>query len=402
MNLRHLAIAVSATTLAAACHAGEHATYEVALVGPGLFARGLNDHGVAIGERSVSGNIRAWVGDASGMSQLLPLPAGYLSSTVGGINNHGVIVGAVGQSFSAERGEAVRWTPIEGGYTIEFLGALPGHTQSIATAINDQGDIVGYSIVPGFQGGPSVWFNGPQGVVDLGALGMNGLAYDINEQRVVVGGRARVDLDTLTAELLPVPSIPGFSSFSSLVVSRGVNDSGQVVGHGVLNTSQPDRQVPIRYTDGVGWEALVALASPFGTAYDINNDAETALVAIGSPGYVQAPGAGLASLTARVDPAQPGWTVRGDAGMDVNNAGQILATGVNSITGHSGVILLTPMGGALLGDIDGDGRVNFNDLNLLLGEYGQSGPGLGGDLDGDGAVGFADLNLLLGQFNAGA
>ncbi len=53
------------------------------------------------------------------------------------------------------------------------------------------------------------------------------------------------------------------------------------------------------------------------------------------------------------------------------------------------------------GDVDGDGEVGFNDLNLLLGEYGQSGAGLSGDLDGDGDVDFADLNTVLGAYGTG-
>ncbi len=56
----------------------------------------------------------------------------------------------------------------------------------------------------------------------------------------------------------------------------------------------------------------------------------------------------------------------------------------------------------LVGDIDGDGDVDFADLNLLLSSYNQVGPNLPADLDGDGDVDFADLNLLLGNYNAGA
>ena len=57
---------------------------------------------------------------------------------------------------------------------------------------------------------------------------------------------------------------------------------------------------------------------------------------------------------------------------------------------------------AVFGDIDGDGLVNFNDLNLLLDAYNDTGENMPADLDGDGDVDFADLNLLLGVYNAGA
>jgi hypothetical protein len=56
-----------------------------------------------------------------------------------------------------------------------------------------------------------------------------------------------------------------------------------------------------------------------------------------------------------------------------------------------------------LGDTNGDGVVNFADLNTVLSCYGLTGePGhLLGDLDGDGQVDFADLNIVLSNFGTG-
>ncbi len=54
---------------------------------------------------------------------------------------------------------------------------------------------------------------------------------------------------------------------------------------------------------------------------------------------------------------------------------------------------------ALVGDIDGNGVVDFPDLNFLLFQYGNSGPNEA-DLDGDDDVDFADLNLLLSNYNS--
>lgn len=53
------------------------------------------------------------------------------------------------------------------------------------------------------------------------------------------------------------------------------------------------------------------------------------------------------------------------------------------------------------GDVNGDGAVNFADLNILLSGFNLAGFCLQGDVDGDGVVGFADLNRLLSNFNAG-
>ncbi len=51
------------------------------------------------------------------------------------------------------------------------------------------------------------------------------------------------------------------------------------------------------------------------------------------------------------------------------------------------------------GDFDGDLMVGFSDLNLLLGNYNQSGVDLAGDMDGDGDVDFGDLNAFLALYN---
>lgn len=50
------------------------------------------------------------------------------------------------------------------------------------------------------------------------------------------------------------------------------------------------------------------------------------------------------------------------------------------------------------GDTNGDGDVDFTDLNALLSDFGESGVGLAGDIDGDGDVDFTDLNFVLSAF----
>jgi len=53
---------------------------------------------------------------------------------------------------------------------------------------------------------------------------------------------------------------------------------------------------------------------------------------------------------------------------------------------------------SLPGDTNGDGVVNFADLNAVLAQFGQSGQGLSGDTNDDGVVNFADLNTVLANF----
>ncbi len=61
---------------------------------------------------------------------------------------------------------------------------------------------------------------------------------------------------------------------------------------------------------------------------------------------------------------------------------------------------LTPGGtlGACPGDSNNDLFIDFNDLNIVLGSFGQTGSLLPGDVNGDGEVTFADLNIVLGGF----
>lgn len=56
----------------------------------------------------------------------------------------------------------------------------------------------------------------------------------------------------------------------------------------------------------------------------------------------------------------------------------------------------------LAGDTNGDGVVNFTDLNMVLSQFGQIGVGLPGDVNGDGVVNFADLNAVLSTFGSQA
>ena len=74
----------------------------------------------------------------------------------------------------------------------------------------------------------------------------------------------------------------------------------------------------------------------------------------------------------------------------------------NAITGASGDLLRYLVDGPLDGDLDGDGFVGINDLNIVLGAWNQSvSAGDPGDPSGDGFVGIDDLNFVLGNWNAG-
>jgi len=65
--------------------------------------------------------------------------------------------------------------------------------------------------------------------------------------------------------------------------------------------------------------------------------------------------------------------------------------------------LLGEVAGTLVGDLDGDGFVGIDDLNLVLANWNQNVPPANplADPSGDGFVGIDDLNTVLGNWNAG-
>lgn len=79
------------------------------------------------------------------------------------------------------------------------------------------------------------------------------------------------------------------------------------------------------------------------------------------------------------------------------------ATATTNASDHRPVVFDLFLDGATCpGDTNGDGVVNFADLNTVLSEYGMTGPpgALAGDLNNDGVVDFGDLNIVLSNFGA--
>jgi PEP-CTERM motif len=73
------------------------------------------------------------------------------------------------------------------------------------------------------------------------------------------------------------------------------------------------------------------------------------------------------------------------------------------LTTPGGTLALFNGAGPLTGDLDGDGFVGINDLNIVLGNWNQNVPPADPQADpsGDGFVGIDDLNAVLGNWNAG-
>jgi len=146
-----------------------------------------------------------------------------------GINSFGTMAG-----YSSQSDHAFQWTKTGG---LQDLGTLGGPI-SAAFAINDSGQIVGYSAVP--DGGPGHAFLWSQqtGMQDLGTLGQEADAHAISSSGMVAGVywvnfNTAPFLWTPTGGLELLPTLP--NAVTSTV--GGINDAGQVVGCALLTNN---------------------------------------------------------------------------------------------------------------------------------------------------------------------
>lgn len=163
----------------------------------------------------------------------------------------------------------------------------------------------------------------------------------------------------------------GLQNYPVLTTARAYPDSTTITG--ALN-SLPGQQFSIEFftspqPDPTGFGEGAQFLGAVSVTTNANGDApfEAAL-----PGSVQ-----------------PGWVVSATA---------IRAS--NGDTSEFSGAIVVESAGVCPGDTNGDGVVNFADLNTVLSQFGQTGAGLSGDVNSDGSVNFADLNMVLSNFGA--
>lgn len=186
-------------------------------------ARGINNLGQVVGEsRIVSGENRAFLWDPQ--QGLLDLGTLRFGSHAYGINDHGQVVGYSTLSAIPAIQHAFIWNAEQG---MQSLGTLPGRTSSRALAINNKGQIAGWSGASFLLNGHAVlWENGEVKQLDTISTAT---AYAINTNRRIVGMAGDpFDNYGFVWENDEVQYIPPFSFFGS--IAYGVNDAGNVVG----------------------------------------------------------------------------------------------------------------------------------------------------------------------------
>ncbi len=200
-------------------------------------ALGINASGQIVGQAQAPGNDHAFLYSDGVMTDLGTL-GGSNGSVAYDINDSGQVVG---RAYTT--GNAAQHAFLYSGGVMTDLGTL-GTGSLTAYGVNDSGQVVGVAFITDYFQHPFLYSGGV--MQDLGTLpGMTGgAATDINAFGQVVGvsvrpvgssggaflysGGLMTDLNTL------IDPLSGWD----LVSAHGINDSGQIVGVGIIDGEQ--------------------------------------------------------------------------------------------------------------------------------------------------------------------
>lgn len=329
--------AVLGVIVSAAGLRGQAPRYQARFLGAVLGPLDSNAMGEVAGTTVDAGNLRGFVAAPGSTAVLLPLPPGRVSSTADDLSDGGAVAGSVGSFYSPQfGGVAAVWLPDgRGGYTVHELGTLPGHRSSRAMALNQVGDVVGWSSDGTFR--IPVLFTGANGIVDLSPTGIFD-PQSINDRRVLVDDSStcrRLDLTTMAVQDLGVPA-GNYRATSSVAI----NERGQVAGLAILTTSTQCDRVAARFTDGIGWEVLSA-CGPDNRALDMNDSGDVVFMANLVP-MVRLEGVGTFRIEDLIVNTVGHWYVTTTSWGAIDDALQIAVSATNPTTNQTGTLLLTP------------------------------------------------------------
>jgi probable HAF family extracellular repeat protein len=204
------------------------------LGGSDSYAYGVNNALQVVGQADTPSETRAFMWQNGGIGALDAF-SGYVNSAAYGINNSGQVVGWVDTPTGTQH--AFLWQ--DG--TLSVLDASYGYADSAAYGINDLGRAVGWMDTVTGTRRAFAWRGSK--VVDLGTVPKypGAVAYDINNLEQIVG-TAITSTGTRHAvfyhrgTLFDLNSLLPEDSGWELVEARGINDAGQIVGYGIVNS----------------------------------------------------------------------------------------------------------------------------------------------------------------------
>ena len=207
------------------------------LGGEASFATDLNNYGQVVGfSQTDLFEDHAFLWEDGEMIDLGTLDNGFFSQAFG-INNVGEVVGVSSDQFGFLR--PVLWTE---GDMID-LGTLGG-LNAMATAINDLGEIVGWSETDSGDNRAFLYLPQPnygllEGMHDLGALEFQSQALDINNRGQIVGGSDGRAVLWNNGQIYPLDEVMGENGAWEMQIATAINESGQIVGNGFHNADSP-------------------------------------------------------------------------------------------------------------------------------------------------------------------
>jgi probable HAF family extracellular repeat protein len=312
---------------------------------PGFSDSGINNRGDVIG---VVNDVACLYTHKTNTFQILgTIVPGFGDSGAAAVNNFGEVVGwsLVPPIAGQPNDEGRLWEAFLYINSIKGLGWLPVGASSFANSINDMGEIVGSSQTDEVLSKSLNW-NGPSHaflyrqnkMIDLGTLpgDTNSSAYGINSSGQIVGTS---DEHTFLYSNGRMRNIGG--DFTP----AAINDHGQIIGNKNFTTTGTP---PVFYTRGYLYEGgllrnLGTLPTfPATKALSINNSGEivgtcsnSALISDPSVGFLW--NGSIHQITV------PGWTIISASG--INDSGQIAATGTRPVgtTNEEHALLLTPV-----------------------------------------------------------
>ncbi|MCB9367251.1 MAG: hypothetical protein H6506_03815 [Calditrichaeota bacterium] len=291
-------------------------------------ALAVNDLGHVCG---FSGTKAFYWSPESGMVELPPL-AGRTDAIANDLNNFDVVAGTSGIDFNGpQANHAVRWN----NGVVEDLGLLPSGTRSQGFGINDSGWVAGYGhyLLSGSEyWRPSLYRDGFGMTVLNGLTG--GFAYDISNNGKVVGFSSGGAYTWTVADSFTYLGAPaGWGSTRA----SGISLDGEWVAGSVLSASGNLIQFA-RWSAATGWEWFAGVNNS--GMVSINSHGDCVGSGSGLTGYLYMDSLGLQDVNAYIDPLS-GWVI--NTVSDINESGQIAASGQNTITFEAGAILLTPI-----------------------------------------------------------
>ena len=299
-------------------------------------AWGINAGGDVVGWSTGPAGSRAFlfVGD-DGMVELPALIEGT-SSFARDVNDSRQVVGTAGV-IKAGQGRAVLWSDGK----VEDLGTLAGGTYSDGWAINNNGDIVGSSLVGDFRVGEHAFLFTPgTGMTDLTPDHTQAAALDINEAGLITGYFDAADGSLhafLTAEkgLIDLGELPGFGA----TLGAALDPNGLVVG---TATSPGGKLAHMFRAEAAG--KMEDLNGKFPIAFALGVNAAGAVVgysdgAGSTRAILYTPATGIRDLNALISP-RLGWVL--EAATDINDAGVIVGYAYNVRHKRSHAVRLRP------------------------------------------------------------